>query len=229
MNTFTIRRANFSNHADGSDAALTFHDIVGQATGPTVGISGAIHGNEPTGTEIILDLYRALQSIPVRGRIVLLPVANPRAYAQNRRFTTIDELNLNREFPGDPNGSYTQQLAGALTDGTSLGSCGPKMIREHVSPILNEAASIAGRPTRRPTGPPSSGSAHCLAGRSTVSSTASSASASSISSSSVLKAESILTGASWMRRGTTVRSTARSITACEPLTSSLGMMNTEMP
>ncbi len=41
------------------------------------------------------------------------------------------------------------QLAGALTDGTSLGSCGPKMIREHVSPILNEAASIAGRPTPR--------------------------------------------------------------------------------
>ena len=115
MNTFTIRRAKFSDHADGSDAALTFHDIVGQALGPTIGISGAIHGNEPTGTEIILDLFRALQSIPIRGRIVLLPVANPRAYAQNRRFTTIDELNLNREFPGDPNGSYTQQLASAIT------------------------------------------------------------------------------------------------------------------
>ena len=115
MNTFTIRRAKFSNHADGSDAVLTFHDIVGQASGPTIGISGAVHGNEPTGTEIILDLYRALQAIPIRGRTVLLPVANPRAYAQNRRFTTIDELNLNREFPGDPHGSYTQQLASAIT------------------------------------------------------------------------------------------------------------------
>ncbi len=115
MNKFTMRRAKFSNHADGSDAALTLHDVVGQEAGPTIGFSGAIHGNEPTGTEIILDLYRALQSIPVRGRIVLLPVANPRAYAQNRRFTTIDELNLNREFPGDSHGSYTQQLAAAVT------------------------------------------------------------------------------------------------------------------
>jgi predicted deacylase len=115
MNTFSMRRSKFSTHADGSDAALTFHDIVGSAAGPTIGISGAVHGNEPTGTEIILDLYRALQSLPIRGRIVLLPVANPRAYAQNRRFTTIDELNLNREFPGDPNGSYTQQLATAIT------------------------------------------------------------------------------------------------------------------
>lgn len=115
MNTFSIRRSKFSTHADGSDASLTFHDIVGPAAGLTIGISGAVHGNEPTGTEIILDLYRALQTLPMRGRIVLLPVANPRAYAQNRRFTTIDELNLNREFPGDPNGSYTQQLASAIT------------------------------------------------------------------------------------------------------------------
>jgi len=115
MNTFSIRRSKFSTHADGSDASLTFHDIVGPAAGPTIGISGAVHGNEPTGTEIILDLYRALQTLPIRGRIVLLPVANPRAYAQNRRFTTIDELNLNREFPGDPKGSYTQQLASAIT------------------------------------------------------------------------------------------------------------------
>lgn len=115
MNTFTIRRATFSNHADGSDAALTLHDIVGDAPGPTIGISGAVHGNEPTGTETILDLYRVLQTMPIRGRIVLLPVANPRAFAQNRRFTPIDELNLNREFPGDPNGSYTQQLATAVT------------------------------------------------------------------------------------------------------------------
>jgi F420-dependent oxidoreductase-like protein len=41
------------------------------------------------------------------------------------------------------------QLAGALTDGTSLASCGPKMIREHVAPIINEGASVAGRPTPR--------------------------------------------------------------------------------
>ena len=81
----------------------------------TGGISASIHGNESVGTEVVLDLYRALQTVPIRGRIVLLPVANPRAYAKNRRFTPIDELNLNREFPGDPNGSYTQQLAAAIT------------------------------------------------------------------------------------------------------------------
>ena len=42
-------------------------------------------------------------------------MANVRAFAVNHRFTPIDELNLNREFPGDVKGNYTQQLAAAIT------------------------------------------------------------------------------------------------------------------
>ncbi|MEQ9811256.1 MAG: succinylglutamate desuccinylase/aspartoacylase family protein [Azospirillaceae bacterium] len=114
-NTIRMTKPAFTVHADGSEACLTLHEIVGSGDGPTVGISGAIHGNEPTGTEIILDLYRLLKDTPIKGRIVLLPVANPRAYAANKRFTTTDELNLNREFPGDRGGSFTQQLAAAIT------------------------------------------------------------------------------------------------------------------
>jgi predicted deacylase len=114
-NTMTIRRPKFTTHADGTDAYLTIHEITGSEPGPTIGISAAIHGNEPTGTEIILELFRMLPTLKFRGKLVLLPVANPRAYAVNRRFTPIDELNLNREFPGDPKGNYTQQLAAAIT------------------------------------------------------------------------------------------------------------------
>lgn len=114
-NRITVRRPKFTTHADGSDAVLTMTEIAGDRDGPTIGISAAIHGNEPTGTEIILDLFRAVKDMPIKGRLLLLPVANPRAYAVNRRFTPLDELNLNREFPGDPKGNYTQQLAAAIT------------------------------------------------------------------------------------------------------------------
>src|ERR1700730_17297373 len=85
--THRIIRPKFTTHADGSDAVLTMHEINGEADGPTVGISAAIHGNEPTGTEIILYLYRAIKDARIKGRLLLLPVANPRAYAVNRRFT----------------------------------------------------------------------------------------------------------------------------------------------
>ena len=63
-NSIRIHRPCFTTHADGSDAVLTIHEITGRGDGPTIGISGAIHGNEPTGTEIILELYRVLQTHP---------------------------------------------------------------------------------------------------------------------------------------------------------------------
>jgi len=109
-------RHKFTTHADGSDALLFVHELVGEQDGPTIGISGSIHGNENAGSQAVIELFRAIKDLPLKGRILLLPVANPRAFAVNHRFTPLDELNLNREFPGDPRGNYTQQLADALAN-----------------------------------------------------------------------------------------------------------------
>lgn len=109
-------RSKFTTLADGSDAVLSMHELLGEEDGPTIGISASVHGNENAGSQAILDLFRAIRDQPLKGRILLLPVANPRAFAVNHRFTPLDELNLNREFPGDPAGTYTQQLAHAMTE-----------------------------------------------------------------------------------------------------------------
>ena len=45
----------FTTHADGSDAVMFLHELVGEQDGPTIGISGCIHGNENTGSQAILD------------------------------------------------------------------------------------------------------------------------------------------------------------------------------
>src|SRR6218665_2489054 len=107
-------RPKFTTHADGSDAVLFMHELVGETDGPTIGISASIHGNENTGSQAIVDIFRTIKDLPLKGRILLMPVANPRAFAVNHRFTPLDELNLNREFPGDSHGNYTQQLALAI-------------------------------------------------------------------------------------------------------------------
>ncbi len=112
-NKAEIRRIPFAHLADGSQAALTIHEI-GNGKGPIIGISAAIHGNEPTGSEIILELFRELRGQTINGTIWLLPVANPHAFAKNRRFTPLDEINLNREFPGDSGGTFSQKLAHVL-------------------------------------------------------------------------------------------------------------------
>ena len=109
-------RPKFTTHADGSDAVLFIHELVGEEDGPTIGISASIHGNENTGSQAILDLYRALKDQKLKGRILLLPVANPYAFAVNERFATIDKVDLNRQFPGNPKGTYSQQLAHAMTN-----------------------------------------------------------------------------------------------------------------
>jgi predicted deacylase len=116
VKSVNLLRPTFTTHADGSDAVLVMHELIGEEDGPTIGISASIHGNENTGSQAILDLFRQLRTLPLKGRILLLPVANARAFAVNRRFTPLDELNLNREFPGNARGNYTQQLARALTD-----------------------------------------------------------------------------------------------------------------
>lgn len=108
-------RPKFTTHADGSDAVIYMHELVGEEDGLTVGISAAIHGNENTGSQAVLELFRILKDTPLKGRILLLPVANPYAFAVNERFCTIDKVDLNRQFPGNPQGTYSQQLAYALT------------------------------------------------------------------------------------------------------------------
>ncbi|MCW5722084.1 MAG: DUF2817 domain-containing protein [Devosia sp.] len=109
-------RPKFTTHADGSDAVLFIHELVGEEDGPTIGISAAIHGNENTGSQAILELFRILKDVPLKGRILLLPVANPYAFAVNERFATIDKVDLNRQFPGSTKGTYSQQLAYAMTE-----------------------------------------------------------------------------------------------------------------
>ena len=111
----TIHRPKFATMADGTDAVLTIHELAGDADGPTVGISGSVHGNENAGSQIIRALWPYLRGCRITGCILLLPVANPRAFAVNKRYTPIDELNLNRQFPGSTSGWYSDHLAAAIT------------------------------------------------------------------------------------------------------------------
>ena len=115
MNRHRIHRPKFTTMADGTDAVLTIHELCGERDGPTVGISGSIHGNENAGSQIIRALWPHLEAAPIAGRILLLPVANPRAFAVNKRYTPVDELNLNRVFPGSTDGWYSDHLAAAIT------------------------------------------------------------------------------------------------------------------
>jgi predicted deacylase len=58
-----------------------------------------------------MKLIRELKSDQVQGRIIFLPAANFPAAMAGRRTSPIDAGNLNRSFPGDPNGTPTKMIA----------------------------------------------------------------------------------------------------------------------
>ena len=82
--------------------------------GPRVLLVAGNHGDEYEGQVALMKLCRALDASDVRGRLIILPAANFPAVKAGRRTSPIDdggEGNLNRSFPGDPNGFPTAMIA----------------------------------------------------------------------------------------------------------------------
>jgi predicted deacylase len=102
--------------ASGAEVQLVLHELAGRrGDGPTLGISAGIHGDEQVGVEILYHFRQRLDPATLRGRVLLLPCANPLAYQANSRHTPLDMTNLNRVFPGDPAGWFTEHLADTIT------------------------------------------------------------------------------------------------------------------
>jgi predicted deacylase len=79
--------------------------------GPCVLILGGVHGDEFEGPTATMRLAHSLDPAAVRGRLVLIPAANYPAFAALSRCSPLDGGNLNRAFPGDPNGGPTAMIA----------------------------------------------------------------------------------------------------------------------
>src|ERR1700730_8018514 len=79
--------------------------------GPTVLLVSGNHGDEYEGQVTLIKLTRRLTADDVRGRIIILSAANFPAAMAGMRTSPIDEGNLNRSFPGDPDGRPTAAIA----------------------------------------------------------------------------------------------------------------------
>ena len=117
MPTRTYRPIHVATLASGMEVTLPLHEIVGDRDGPTLGISAGIHGEEAVGVEIVYRFLTTFDLNGLSGRLLVLPVANPLSYATISRVTPTDGGNLNRVFPGNPDGLLTEQFAHKMTEG----------------------------------------------------------------------------------------------------------------
>ncbi|GFZ82159.1 succinate dehydrogenase [Compostibacillus humi] len=115
MTKYKVETIDVCYLANGNKLSLPVHNLIGME-GPTVGISAAIHGDEIIGVEVIRQLINILKDQEIKGTIRFLPVANPLAFETLTRHTPIDGNNLNRLFPGDPNGQLSSKLASKITE-----------------------------------------------------------------------------------------------------------------
>ena len=79
--------------------------------GPTLLLVGGVHGDEFEGPVALMRLVQQLDITEIQGRIIIIPALNAAAVQASSRVSPLDHLNMNRAFPGDPDGSPTQMLA----------------------------------------------------------------------------------------------------------------------
>ena len=94
----------------GGDVSLPVRVVHGREPGPVVWVSGAIHGDEVIGVEVIRELIATLQPKQFRGTLVAVPVVNVLGFMAGDRYLP-DRRDLNRSFPGSPRGSLASRIA----------------------------------------------------------------------------------------------------------------------
>jgi N2-acetyl-L-2,4-diaminobutanoate deacetylase len=89
--------------------------VIRNGDGPTALLTGANHGDEYEGPVALYDLAANLMPDQIKGRVIIVPAMNFPAFQAGTRTSPIDKGNLNRSFPGRPDGTVTQKIADYFT------------------------------------------------------------------------------------------------------------------
>lgn len=85
--------------------------VVKNGKGPTALLTGGNHGDEYEGPIALHELCLSLNPDDVTGRIIIVPAMNFPAFCAATRTSPIDKCNMNRIYPGRPDGTVTEKIA----------------------------------------------------------------------------------------------------------------------
>lgn len=108
--------------ADGSTLTIPVVVLAGDRPRPRVLAIAGVHGDEMEGIVALQEIAASLDPAELSGTLVIVPVANPPAFRAAQRRSSLDDLDLNRTFPGDPAGFPSQRLAHHLLHDYTLGA-----------------------------------------------------------------------------------------------------------
>ena len=102
---------------EGTHVKMPMTIVTGTEPGPTVLVTAGIHGSEFPGTLALIEMLRDLSPEDIRGRLIAFHPVNSQAF--RTRVSMIlpeDGVNLNRVFPGRPDGTPSERTAWRITE-----------------------------------------------------------------------------------------------------------------
>ena len=87
--------------------------VNGAMPGPTLCLTAALHGDELNGIEMVRRVMHNIDPQKLSGRVIGVPIVNVQGFRRGSRYLP-DRRDLNRYFPGNPNGSAAARIAHSL-------------------------------------------------------------------------------------------------------------------
>jgi predicted deacylase len=93
-----------------ASVSMSIQVVHGKRPGPVLLLSAALHGDELNGVEIVRRTLARLDREQITGTVIAVPIVNVYGFLNQSRYLP-DRRDLNRSFPGAPDGSLTSRLA----------------------------------------------------------------------------------------------------------------------
>lgn len=100
---------------DWTPMTMPIHIMHSKKPGPTLCVTATVHGDEVNGIEIVRRLLKKSILKKISGTLIAIPIVNIYGFLYQDRYL-MDRRDLNRSFPGSPNGSLAARLAHLLTE-----------------------------------------------------------------------------------------------------------------
>ncbi len=100
----------------GTEIEIPLTIINGAFDGPTLLVTAGIHGGEYPGIAAAMELGRSLDPHEIHGSLIMLHPVNIQGFWARREFIVPEDgKNLNRVFPGNPDGTLSEKTAGLIS------------------------------------------------------------------------------------------------------------------
>ncbi len=106
------RRLSWGGHEifEGISETTPVLAVNGAEPGPVLCLTGAVHGDELNGIEIVRRVIHNLDAARLQGAVIGVPIVNLQGFRRASRYLP-DRRDLNRHFPGNPKGSSAARIA----------------------------------------------------------------------------------------------------------------------